>query len=192
MLSLKQRTIRTTAATSGPLLHAPGSATVVFSPAPEDTGWVFIRSDLPGNPHIPCRPENIDVRCRWATVRQGEASVSVFEHLLAACRGLGIDNLFISVDTDGVPMPDGGSAKPSIPPGNLLEIRYKDLCQDPIKTFRMAAEFSALEWLPEFEATVKGFPLRNTNDKWREHLSDTQHKMLNECLGHTLEKYGYT
>lgn len=114
MLSSRQQTIRTIAAVSGPLLHAPGSATVVFSPAPEDTGWVFIRSDLPGSPQIPCRPENIDVRCRWTTVRQGEASVSVVEHVLAACRGLGVDNLFISVDTDGVPMPDGGSAKPFV------------------------------------------------------------------------------
>ncbi|HID07238.1 MAG TPA: hypothetical protein EYP10_08820 [Armatimonadetes bacterium] len=69
---MKQQTIRATATVSGPLLHASGSATVVFSPAPEDTGWVFIRSDLPGSPQIPCQPKNVDVHYRWTTVRRGE------------------------------------------------------------------------------------------------------------------------
>lgn len=114
MTSSRQQTIQTTATVSGPLLHAPGHATVVLSPAPGDTGLVFIRRDLPGKPHIPCRPENAEVHGRWMTVRQSGASISVVEHLLAACHGLGIDNLFISVDSDGVPMPDAGSAKPFV------------------------------------------------------------------------------
>lgn len=109
-----QQTIQTITEVTGPLLHAPGHATVVFSPAPEDTGWVFVRSDLPGSPHIPCRPENVDIHCPWTVLHRGRASVSVVEHLLAACLGLGIDNLFISVDTDGIPMPDGGSARPFV------------------------------------------------------------------------------
>ena len=110
----RQRTIQSTATVSGPLLYAPGHATVVLSPAPEDTGLVFIRRDLPGEPHILCRPENAKVCGRGSTIYRGETSISVVEHLLAACHGLGIDNLFISVNSDGVPMPDGGSAKPFV------------------------------------------------------------------------------
>ena len=82
-------------------------------------------------------------------------------------------------------------AKQGIPSGDLLDIRYEDLCQDPVKTFQVATEFDGLEWSPWFKATVNQFSLRNTNHKWREHLSDAQQKMLNECLGDTLKKYGY-
>jgi len=146
--SLRQRTIRTTATVSGPLLHASGSGTVVFSPATEDTGWVFIRSDLPGNPQIPCRPENVDVRYRWTTVRRGEASVSVVEHVLAACRGLEIDNLLISVDTDGIPMPDGGSAKPFV--DALLDARI--ICQAKPRNFFIIDR-------PVFVAGSRGDPM---------------------------------
>lgn len=84
------------------------------------------------------------------------------------------------------------SAKQRISPDDLLEIRYEDLCQDPVKALRTAVEFSALEWLPEFEAAVKSFPLKNTNDKWQKHLSGVQQRMLCECLQDTLKKYGYS
>jgi hypothetical protein len=82
-------------------------------------------------------------------------------------------------------------AKRRIPSDDLLEIRYEDLCQDPVTSLRTAAEFSDLEWSPRFEATVRGFSLKNTNHKWREHLSDAQQKILKECLSNTLKKYGY-
>jgi hypothetical protein len=83
-------------------------------------------------------------------------------------------------------------AKRKISSDDLLEIRYEDLCQDPVKTFQMATGFGALEWSPRFEITVNGFSFRNTNYKWREHLSEAQQRVLNECLSDTLEKYGYT
>jgi hypothetical protein len=83
-------------------------------------------------------------------------------------------------------------AKRRIPSDDILEIRYEDLCQDPVKSFRMAAEFSGLEWSPRFEATVRSFSFKNTNYKWQEHLNEAQQKVLNECLRNTLKKYGYT
>lgn len=82
-------------------------------------------------------------------------------------------------------------AKQRIPSDDLMEIRYEDLCQDPVKAFQMAAEFSGLEWSSRFEVTVNQFSLRNTNYKWQEHLSDAQQKILNECLSDALKKYGY-
>lgn len=82
-------------------------------------------------------------------------------------------------------------AKQRIPSNDLLEIRYEDLCQDPGKVFQMGAEFSGLEWSSRFESAVNQFSLRNTNYKWQEHLSNAQQKILNECLGDALKKYGY-
>ncbi len=83
------------------------------------------------------------------------------------------------------------NAKQKIPPGDLLDIRYEDLCQYPVRTFRTAVEFGALEWSPEFEAKVRGFHLNNSNEKWQKDLNDVQQRMLCECLGDTLRAYGY-
>jgi len=82
-------------------------------------------------------------------------------------------------------------AKRRIPADDLLEIRYEDMCQDPIKTFQTAADFSELRWSPDFENTVRSFSFKNTNHKWREHLSEAQQNILNECLSQSLQKYGY-
>jgi len=82
-------------------------------------------------------------------------------------------------------------AKRKISSDALLEIRYEDFCQDPVKTFQRAAEFSELTWSSEFEATVRKFSFENADHKWREHLSDSQQEVLNKCLGDTLKKYGY-
>lgn len=83
-------------------------------------------------------------------------------------------------------------AEQKISPDDLLEIRYEDLCQEPIRWLRLATEFAGLEWQPRFEAIVRGFSLENTNYKWQKDLSDAQQKVLDECLSDTLTKYGYT
>lgn len=82
-------------------------------------------------------------------------------------------------------------AKQRIPPQDMLEVRYEDLCQTPVDIFRQAIEFSELEWSPGFEATIKQFSLKNSNHKWQEYLNETQQKILHECLGDMLKRYGY-
>ena len=82
-------------------------------------------------------------------------------------------------------------AKQSIPESDLLEIRYKDLCQDPVRISQLVTKFGGLEWSSRVEATIHQFSLRNANHKWREHLSDAQQRVLNECLREALSKYGY-
>lgn len=82
-------------------------------------------------------------------------------------------------------------AKGKIPLDDLLEIRYEDMCQDPVNMFRQAVAFGDLEWSPRFEATLDGFSFRNTNYKWREQLTDAQQQVLCQCLAEPLQKYGY-
>jgi len=82
-------------------------------------------------------------------------------------------------------------ARQQIPADDLLEIRYEDMCRDPITAFQTATEFSEMEWSPAFESTVRSFSFKNTNRKWQEHLSQVQQKILNECLSQSLQKYGY-
>lgn len=82
---------------------------MVLRPAPADTGIVFCRSDLPGNPAIPAVAGNV-TNTQMATVLEKDgARVSTVEHLMAALFGLGIDNAFVDVSAEEVPIMDGSA-----------------------------------------------------------------------------------
>ena len=82
--------------------------TVCLKPAPPDTGYVFVRTDL-NNFEIPASVEWI-AHCSYATtlMRTG-VILSTVEHLLAALRGANVDNAFIEVDNLELPIMDGSS-----------------------------------------------------------------------------------
>ena len=106
---LRQRTLKTTVRATGVGLHTGHKVAMALRPAPVDTGIVFCRSDLPGNPAIPARATNV-VNTTMATVlEQDGARVSTVEHLMAALFGLGIDNAFIDVSAEEVPIMDGSA-----------------------------------------------------------------------------------
>jgi UDP-3-O-[3-hydroxymyristoyl] N-acetylglucosamine deacetylase len=78
-------------------------------PAPIDTGIVFCRSDLAGNPAIPARADRV-TNTTLATVLENDgARVSTVEHLMSAFAGLGIDNAFVDVSAEEVPIMDGSA-----------------------------------------------------------------------------------
>jgi UDP-3-O-[3-hydroxymyristoyl] N-acetylglucosamine deacetylase len=82
---------------------------MVMRPAPADTGIVFCRSDLPGNPAIPARAANVTNTVMATVVEHEGARVSTVEHLMSALFGLGIDNAFIDVSAEEVPIMDGSA-----------------------------------------------------------------------------------
>lgn len=83
------------------------------------------------------------------------------------------------------------TAKLNIKSENFLEIRYEDLCEKPIEIFRQTTDFCELEWLPEFEQSIQGFNLRNTNYKWQTDLTLHQQEILENLLSPYLELYNY-
>jgi hypothetical protein len=83
------------------------------------------------------------------------------------------------------------AAKRDLPAGDLLEVRYEDLCADPTATVRQATDFCGLEWTAGFAAAVKGFQLRDTTDKWRRDLSPAQQGYLQAAIQDALQRYGY-
>ena len=89
-------------------LHTAVPVRVRLVPAPPDIGYVFIRTDL-GGFEIPATVESV-ANCGYATtlMRTG-VMLSTVEHLLAALRGSGIDNVFIEVDNLEVPILDGSA-----------------------------------------------------------------------------------
>lgn len=107
-LLIKQTTLAAPAETSGTGLHTAVPVRVRLVPAPPDTGYVFIRTDL-GGFEIPASVESV-AHCSYATtlMRTG-VMLSTVEHLLAALRGGGVDNAFIEVDSLEIPIMDGSA-----------------------------------------------------------------------------------
>ena len=87
--------------------------TLTLHPAEADTGIVFLRSGIDGQPDRELRADHRSVTAtEFATVlgdRSGPA-VSTTEHLLAALHGLGVDNAVVEVDGPEVPIMDGSAA----------------------------------------------------------------------------------
>jgi UDP-3-O-[3-hydroxymyristoyl] N-acetylglucosamine deacetylase len=107
-LLIKQTTLASHAETSGTGLHTAVPVNLRLAPAPPDTGYIFKRTDL-GGFEIPASVEFI-AHCSYATtlMRTG-VMLSTVEHLLAALRGMQVDNAFIEVDNLELPIMDGSS-----------------------------------------------------------------------------------
>ncbi len=103
-----QNTIAKPVKARGIGLHTGVEVDLCLKPAPPDTGYVFIRTDL-DNFEIPASAEYIS-HCSYATtlLRKG-VLLSTVEHLLSALRGANIDNCFIEVDNLEIPIMDGSS-----------------------------------------------------------------------------------
>jgi UDP-3-O-[3-hydroxymyristoyl] N-acetylglucosamine deacetylase len=112
----KQTTLRHQAAISGIGVHSGLPATLTILPAEADTGIVFVRCGVGGDPD---REVRANFRAVTATEFQtvlGDATgplCSTAEHVLAALAGLDIDNAIIEIDGPEVPIMDG-SAEPFV------------------------------------------------------------------------------
>ena len=106
---IKQRTLKSAIRATGVGLHTGEKVVMVMRPAPIDTGIVFCRSDLPGNPAIPARATNVTNTTMATVIEHAGARVSTVEHLMSALFGLGIDNVFIDVSAEEVPIMDGSA-----------------------------------------------------------------------------------
>jgi UDP-3-O-[3-hydroxymyristoyl] N-acetylglucosamine deacetylase len=96
-------------------LHAGQTIAVTMKPAAANTGIVFLRTDVRDrNPRIEARWENVvDTRLCSVLGNPDGVTVATVEHLLAACAGLGLDNVLIELDGAEVPIMDG-SAEPFV------------------------------------------------------------------------------
>ncbi len=106
-----QKTIKQAACCTGISITGTTYCTVTFHPNPPDTGIVFIREDLPGQPEIPCRPEYARVDARWTSLVNNDIRIEHTEHLLAAIAGLGLDNLKVSLSSPFIPVVSSFSSR---------------------------------------------------------------------------------
>ncbi|MGI9605928.1 MAG: sulfotransferase family protein [Acidimicrobiales bacterium] len=84
-----------------------------------------------------------------------------------------------------------GTATSLVPTERFLELRYEDLCEDPIGSFKTTAQFCDLEFTDSFARTIEDFGFRNTNDKWRRDLTEAQQQLLESELEPHLRHWGY-
>ncbi|MCP9456324.1 MAG: UDP-3-O-acyl-N-acetylglucosamine deacetylase [Nitrospira sp.] len=103
-----QQTLAATVVCSGIGLHSGQPATITLRPAPPDTGIVFVVADR--NVSIPASIEHyIPTELCTAIHRQG-IQIKTIEHVLSALAGLEVDNAYIDVSGDEIPIMDGSAA----------------------------------------------------------------------------------
>ncbi len=110
---LLQRTIKSLVKAVGVGVHSGQRVELSLRPAATDTGIVFRRIDLADPVDIPVSSVSV-TDTRMATSisapNQPQARVQTIEHLLSACSGLGIDNLYVDITAEEVPILDGSSS----------------------------------------------------------------------------------
>ncbi|MDI1246822.1 MAG: UDP-3-O-acyl-N-acetylglucosamine deacetylase [Rhodoferax sp.] len=107
---LKQRTLKTLTRAVGVGLHSGQRVEITLRPAAPDTGIVFRRVDLPEPVDIVVSALAVTDTRMASTISTGNAKVHTVEHLMSACAGLGVDNLYVDITAEEVPILDGSAA----------------------------------------------------------------------------------
>jgi len=107
---LKQRTLKTLTRAVGVGLHSGQRVEITLRPAQPDTGIVFRRVDLPQPVDIAVSALAVTDTRMASTISNGNAKVHTVEHLMSACAGLGVDNLYVDITAEEVPILDGSAA----------------------------------------------------------------------------------
>ena len=108
----RQTTLRSQATVTGVGVHSGLPVNLTIGPAPVDAGFIFVRTGLEGADREVQATADAVIATEFATVLgDGEGPlVSTAEHVLAALRGMGVDNAIIEVDGPEVPIMDGSAA----------------------------------------------------------------------------------
>lgn len=106
---MRQKTIRNEITIEGKGIHFGQVAKISIKPAAINTGYVFKRIDLIGQPTIRAIADNIKNTERSTSIDENGASVTTIEHLIAATYSIGIDNVIFEINNAEVPILDGSS-----------------------------------------------------------------------------------
>ncbi|MCI4439687.1 UDP-3-O-acyl-N-acetylglucosamine deacetylase [Tibeticola sp.] len=107
---LAQHTLKSLTRAVGVGLHSGQRVELTLRPAPVDTGIVFRRVDLAEPVDIPVSAEAVVDTRLASTIGRGDVRVLTVEHLMSACAGLGVDNLYVDITAEEVPILDGSAA----------------------------------------------------------------------------------
>jgi UDP-3-O-[3-hydroxymyristoyl] N-acetylglucosamine deacetylase len=108
----RQTTLRSQATVTGVGVHSGSSVSLTIGPASVDAGFIFVRTGLKGGDRdVQATAESV-IATEFATVLGDSEGplVSTVEHVLAALRGMGVDNATIEIDGPEAPIMDGSAA----------------------------------------------------------------------------------
>jgi UDP-3-O-[3-hydroxymyristoyl] N-acetylglucosamine deacetylase len=175
---MKQTTISKSIRTSGIGLHTGVEVNLALKPAPPNTGYIFVRTDL-DDFEIPASVEYIS-HCSYATtlLRRGVV-LSTVEHLLSALRGSGVDNCFIETDNIEMPIMDGSSE-------NFIELIERAGVEEQDET----RHFLQIKEKVEFEQGDRKMSVEPSDDYEIDCLIDFPHPFINRQKFHFVFKNG--
>lgn len=108
---MEQRTVKHSVSCFGIGIHSGKPASLTIYPAPENTGIVFVRTDIKDKPNrINARYDAVSKTMLGTTIaNESGVEISIIEHLMAALWGCKIDNALIELDGPEIPIMDGSS-----------------------------------------------------------------------------------
>ncbi|MBL09366.1 MAG: UDP-3-O-[3-hydroxymyristoyl] N-acetylglucosamine deacetylase [Acidiferrobacteraceae bacterium] len=106
---ISQRTLKNVIKATGVGLHTGNKVILSLRPAPANTGIIFRRIDLDPVVEIPATVAYVGNTRMSTTLENHGAKVATVEHLMSAFAGLGIDNAFVDINADEVPIMDGSA-----------------------------------------------------------------------------------
>lgn len=167
-----QTTLKESITITGVGLHTGVDVQMTLKPAPENTGYIFVRTDL-DNFEIPASVEYIS-HCSYATtlLRKGVV-LSTCEHLLSALRGYGVDNCFIELDNIEIPILDGSSE-------NFIELIEKSGVIQQNASRRLLKVLQKVE----FESGDRKMSIEPSDKCEIECLIDFPHPFINRQIYH--------
>ncbi len=104
-----QKTLKSEVSLSGIGLHTGREVTLTMKPAKENTGFVFVRTDLEGHPQVEADVNYVTTTERGTTLEKLGVRIHTCEHLLAALVGCDIDNAYLELSSSEPPIMDGSS-----------------------------------------------------------------------------------
>ena len=108
-MSDKQKTLKEEVTLSGIGLHTGKEVTLTIKPAKENTGFIFVRTDLEGQPHVEADVNYVTTTERGTTLEKLGVRIHTCEHLLAALVGCDVDNAILEMNSAEAPIMDGSS-----------------------------------------------------------------------------------
>ncbi len=107
---IKQRTLKNVIRATGVGLHSGEKVFMTLRPAAVNTGIVFRRIDLPQTVEIKAQAQLVgQTQLCTVLVDKNNVKIKTTEHLLAALAGLGVDNAYIDLSSEEVPIMDGSA-----------------------------------------------------------------------------------
>ena len=107
---IRQRTLKNVIRATGVGLHSGEKVFMTLRPAAADTGIVFRRIDLPTPVEVKAQAHLVgQTQLCTVLVDENQVKIKTTEHLLAALAGLGVDNAYIDLSSEEVPIMDGSA-----------------------------------------------------------------------------------